>query len=169
MPLEKHLILIGPMGAGKSTIGRLLSEQLLLEFLDLDKEIEDRSGASIPWIFDIEGEAGFRDRESTALSDILLQTPKIVATGGGCVLREDNRKQLAKLGTVIYLTASVEQQLARTARDKNRPLLQTDNPERTLIDMAQQRNPLYAETAHITVDTNGKPPKQVALEILQLI
>lgn len=157
------------MGAGKSTIGRLLSDQLNTHFLDLDKEIEERSGATIPWIFDIEGEAGFRERETSTLEAVLAEPAMVLATGGGCVLSELNRKLLANSGVVVYLATSVEQQLLRTAKDKNRPLLQTENPEKTLIEMAKLRNPLYESAAELTIDTNGKPPKNVVQEIIQFL
>lgn len=169
MPLQQSIIFIGPMGAGKSTIGRLLSEQLNTHFVDLDKEIEERSGATIPWIFDIEGEEGFRDRETSTLDAVLQEPTMVLATGGGCVLREENRKLLARSGVVVYLATSVEQQLLRTAKDKNRPLLQTENPEQTLISMAKVRNPLYQAAADLTIDTNGKPPKTVVQEIIQFL
>lgn len=169
MSLKQHLILIGPMGAGKSTIGRILSERLNSEFCDLDREIEDHSGASIPWIFDIEGEQGFRERESTALVAVLERHPLVIATGGGCVLREENRVLLKNSGIVIYLQTSIEQQLNRTTKDKNRPLLNTENPKQVLINMAKNRNPLYQAIADLEVDTNGKPPKLVVLEILHFL
>ena len=167
MALQQHIILIGPMGAGKSTIGRLLSEALTAAFVDLDKEIEDRSGAKIPWIFDIEGEVGFRERETQTLIDVLELAPLVLATGGGCVLNESNRLRMRKNGLVVYLATSVEQQLIRTAKDKNRPLLQTDDPETVLIEMAKRRTPLYEQTSHLWVDTNVKPPKLVVQEIIQ--
>lgn len=169
MPLQQHVIFIGPMGAGKSTIGRLLSDQLDAPFIDLDKEIEERSGATIPWIFDIEGESGFRERESTTLEAVLKEPVMVLATGGGCILSESNRKLLAGTGVVVYLATSVEQQLLRTSKDKNRPLLQTENPEKTLRDMALLRNPLYELSADLTIDTNGKPPKNVVQEIIQFL
>lgn len=169
MPRSERLFLIGPMGAGKSTIGRLLSEQLSLPFMDLDREIEERSGASIPWIFDIEGEAGFRERESATLTDVLQAASLILATGGGCILSQENRQLLAQTGAVVYLRTSVEQQLQRTAKDKNRPLLQTADPRSVLEKMAQERNPLYESTADIVIDTNGQPPKAVVQEILNSI
>ncbi len=169
MQLTHHLILIGPMGAGKSTIGRFLSEQLNLGFIDLDKVIEDRAGASIPWIFDIEGESGFRERETAALKEVLQEPPLIIATGGGCVLKPENRSLLNTAGQVIFLEACIDQQIERTGKDKNRPLLQTDNLEQKLTEMAELRNPLYCEVATIRVDTNNKPPKLVAQEILNQI
>lgn len=163
----KRLILIGPMGAGKSTIGRLLSGELDLEFVDSDREIEVRSGASIPWIFDIEGEAGFRDRETQALIELMHEPPKVIATGGGAVLRQENRELLRASGCVVYLKTSVAQQLIRTAKDKNRPLLQGGDPEAVLSDLAVHRNPLYAMTAHVTVDTDGLSPRAVVRTILR--
>lgn len=155
------------MGAGKSTIGRLLSEELGLPFIDSDKEIEDRSGANIPWIFDLEGEAGFRERESQVIADLLGEPAKVLATGGGAVLRKENRTLLKQAGYVVYLKASVEQQLIRTAKDKNRPLLQRDDPEAILRSLALERNPLYEATAHLTVDTNGLSPKAVVRDIIR--
>ena len=169
MPLQHHIIFIGPMGAGKSTIGRLLSEELEVVFLDLDKEIEERTGATIPWIFDIEGEDGFREREMSVLQTIVEEEPLILATGGGCVLKSKNREVLSTAGDIVYLATSVEQQLIRTAKDKNRPLLQTENPQQVLIKMAEVRNPLYEQIADITIDTNGKPPKFVVHEIIQYL
>lgn len=169
MSFDSHLVLIGPMGAGKSTIGRFLSEQLPYPYTDLDKVIEDRAGASIPWIFDIEGEEGFRERETSALKSILGSDPQIIATGGGCILKPENRELIRKQGVVVYLVTSIEQQLERTAKDKNRPLLQSENPEQVLTDLAKIRNPLYCEAAEIKVDTNSKPPKLVAQEILKLL
>jgi shikimate kinase len=155
------------MGAGKSTIGRLLSVQLGLAFVDSDKEIEARSGANIPWIFDLEGESGFRERESQVLADLVNEAPQVMATGGGAILSEQNRALLRSSGKVVYLKISVAQQLVRTAKDKNRPLLQNLNPRQVLRDMALLRNPLYEATAHISVDTNGHSPRSVVRDILR--
>lgn len=155
------------MGAGKSTIGRLLSEELDLEFVDSDREIESRSGASIPWIFDLEGEEGFRDRESQALEDLIQEPAKVIATGGGAILRPGNRLLLQVSGCVVYLKTSVEQQLIRTAKDKNRPLLQHAHPEVVLQKLALERNPLYEATAHLTIDTDGLSPRAVVRAILR--
>jgi shikimate kinase len=157
------------MGAGKSTIGRLLSAQLGLPFIDSDKEIEERSGANIPWIFDLEGEEGFRERESQVLADLVKEHAQVLATGGGAILREQNRVLLRSAGIVVYLKTSVAQQLVRTARDKNRPLLQNANPRQILKNMAQLRNPLYEATAHITIETNGHSPRSVVRDILRQI
>ena len=166
---KTSIYLVGPMGAGKSTLGRLLAAELKLDFYDSDKVIEERSGANIPWIFDMEGEAGFREREEQAI-DELTQMPNIVlATGGGVVMREANRQHLSTRGTVVYLRTSVEQQLARTAKDKNRPLLQTANPEQVLRELFAKRDPLYLEVADIVIDTDQHSPKWMVQELKRLI
>nr|WP_276583448.1 shikimate kinase AroK [Pseudomonas sp. RIT-PI-S] len=160
------MILVGPMGAGKSTIGRLLAKELRLPFRDSDKEIETRCGANIPWIFDREGEAGFRDREHAMLAELCAYDGVVLATGGGAVLRDTNRQVLRAGGRVVYLHASVEQQVGRTARDRNRPLLRTGNPEATLRALLQVRDPLYREIADLVVETDERPPRMVVLDIL---
>lgn len=163
------IFLVGPMGAGKSTIGRLLAETLSLEFYDADREIEERSGVDIPWIFDMEGESGFRERESAMLLELGENSSSVVSTGGGAVLRDDNRKMMVAKGTVIYLKTSVEEQVRRTARDRKRPLLQTANPEQTLRQLMAQREPLYEEIADVTVLTDHRSPKAVVQELCQLM
>ncbi|EAR61415.1 shikimate kinase [Oceanospirillum sp. MED92] len=155
------------MGAGKSTIGRLLSQELKLEFLDSDREIENRAGADIPWIFDVEGEEGFRDREESVIKDLAEKKSIVLSTGGGAVIRSANRACLQGNGTVVYLETSVEQQLDRTARDKNRPLLQTENPRQVLEDLMAKRHPLYLEAADIIIKTDKRHPKTVASEIIK--
>jgi len=162
-----NIILVGPMGAGKSTIGRLLAKELRLAFRDSDKEIEKRTGASIPLIFDVEGEQGFREREHSAIADLCQLQGVVLATGGGAVLREANRQALHQGGRVIYLHASVEQQVGRTARDRNRPLLQTPNPRQVLVELMALRDPLYREIADIIVETDERPPRLVVGEILE--
>lgn len=157
------------MGAGKSTIGRLLSSELGVDFYDSDKVIEERCGANIPWIFDMEGEQGFREREQQVIDDLTQQPNIVLATGGGAVMRAENRKNLASRGTVIYLRTSVEQQLARTSKDKNRPLLQTENPREILQSLFDVRDPLYKEIADIVIETDRSNPKWVVQEIRQLI
>ncbi len=157
------------MGAGKSTIGRLLSQELNLEFVDSDKEIETKAGADIPWIFDVEGEAGFRDREESVIKELSNLNEIVLSTGGGAVIREANRSILKGGGIVVYLNTSVTQQLERTARDKNRPLLQTDDPGAILEALMAERHPLYLETADIIVKTDGRHPKTVASEIVRQI
>lgn len=165
----RNYVLIGPMGAGKSTIGRLLAKELGLPFKDSDKEIEERTGASIPLIFDVEGEAGFRDREQAVITELCKQPGLVLATGGGAVLRRANRQAMAQAAVVIYLHTSVEHQLARTARDRNRPLLQTDNPAQVLTDLLKQRDPLYREIATLIIETDTRPPRLVVQEIMQFL
>ncbi|MCL7461807.1 shikimate kinase AroK [Pseudomonas sp. NW5] len=162
----RNLILVGPMGAGKSTIGRLLARELHLPFRDSDKEIEDRCGADIPWIFDVEGEAGFREREQAVIADLCQEDGLVLATGGGAVMRAENREALRRGGRVIYLHASVEQQLERTARDRHRPLLQTADPARVLRELLALRDPLYREIADVIIETDQRPPRLVVQEIL---
>jgi len=164
--LVENIILVGPMGAGKSTIGRLLAKELRLPFRDSDKEIEQRTGASIPLIFDVEGEQGFREREHAAIKELCQIEGVVLATGGGAVLRSDNRQVLSAGGRVIYLCTSVEQQLDRTSRDRNRPLLQTPNPREILTNLMAVRDPLYREIADIVVQTDERPPRLVVVEII---
>jgi shikimate kinase len=164
----KTIVLVGPMGAGKSTIGRSLANLLSRDFVDTDQVIEQRTGADIPWIFDVEGESGFRDREAAVLREILLADQLVIATGGGIVTREDNRRLLqAHPGPVIYLTADVEQLIERTARDKKRPLLQVANPRARIIELFETRDPLYREVASVVIKTDRRAPKLVAEEIIR--
>lgn len=162
-----NLFLVGPMGAGKSTIGRLLAAQLSRAFYDSDHVIQDRCGADIPWIFDVEGEPGFRLREIQMIDELTRLPGVVLATGGGAVLREENRQALRERGTVVYLLTTVEQQLKRTARDKNRPLLQCENREQVLTDMFSLRDPLYRATSDITVRTDRRSPRAVVADILR--
>ncbi|MHB0776701.1 shikimate kinase AroK [Halomonas sp. WWR20] len=164
-----NLFLIGPMGAGKSTIGRLLAAELQRDFLDSDHEIEARCGANIPWIFDVEGEDGFRCRESAMLCELSLRDAIVLSSGGGAVLREENRQVLRERGTVIYLATTVEQQLKRTARDQNRPLLRHGDRERILRDMFAKRDPLYRATADLIVRTDRRSPRSVVAEIIRRV
>lgn len=166
---NNNLFLVGPMGVGKSTIGRLLADFLCLQFVDLDAEIERRCGADITWIFDKEGEAGFRKREHGLLAEVSAQSGIVLATGGGVVLSPDNRQLLTKKGFVVYLQASVDQLLKRTAQDKGRPLLQVDNPESVIRQLLQDRAALYHEVADLEVSTEKKKPAQVAEAIVSLV
>ena len=166
---KRNIYLVGPMGAGKSTIGRVLAAELHLGFRDSDKVIEDRTGADIPWIFDMEGEEGFRDRESAVLQELSQGQDLVIATGGGIILRSENRELMKSSGFVCYLTASIEQLVERTARDKKRPLLQVENPRQKIIDLVSLRNPLYVESADFVVNTDRRSPKLVAQEISALI
>ncbi|MDR5906377.1 MULTISPECIES: shikimate kinase AroK [Halomonadaceae] len=164
-----NLFLIGPMGAGKSTIGRLLAAELSRDFFDSDHEIQGRCGADIPWIFEIEGEAGFREREEAMIDELTQRHGVVVATGGGAVMRESNRRALRERGTVIYLYTTVEQQLRRTAKDRNRPLLQNGNPEEILRGMFAKRDPLYRATADLIVRTDRRGPRSVVSEIVRRV
>jgi shikimate kinase len=162
-----NIILVGPMGAGKSTIGRLLAKELRFPFKDSDKEIEQRTGANIPWIFDVEGEQGFREREQAAIADLCQLDGVVLATGGGAVMRKENREALHAGGRVVYLHTSVAQQIGRTARDRNRPLLRTGNPAQVLGDLMALRDPLYREIADLVIETDERPPRMVVQEILE--
>jgi len=162
------IFLVGPMGAGKTTIGKLLAKHLGRQFVDCDWHIVQQTGADIPWIFEKEGESGFRDRETRALAELTVLPDIVMATGGGAVERLENR-ELLKNGLVIYLDASVDTQLARTKKDKNRPLLQNDNPRAILEKLYQERSPLYKEVADIIVPTGRAFPKQMIAEILQCL
>lgn len=144
----------------------MLAKELRLPFKDSDKEIELRTGANIPWIFDREGEAGFREREQAVIGELCAADGLVLATGGGAVMREANRKALHAGGRVVYLHASVEQQVSRTARDRNRPLLRTANPAQVLADLLALRDPLYREIADVVIETDERPPRMVVLEIL---
>jgi shikimate kinase len=155
------------MGAGKSTIGLLLSKELNSPFYDIDKVIEERAGANIPWIFDIEGEAGFRLREEQTIEEMTLLSPAIIATGGGAVLSKANRQFLGARGVVVYLKATVAQQLERTSKDKNRPLLQAESPRKILTELMTEREPLYNQLSDITIFTDKRHPRSVVTEILK--
>jgi shikimate kinase len=160
------VFLIGMMGAGKSTIGRLLAHAIGFDFVDADRELESRSGVPIPTIFEIEGEAGFRRREA-ALLDELSERPNIVlATGGGAVLDPQTRQLLRERGLVIYLRATADEVFRRTRKDRNRPLLQTDDPRARIAQLLAEREPLYAETAHITVQSAAANPKRLVERLL---
>jgi shikimate kinase len=165
--IERSIFLVGPMGAGKSTIGKLLAAELRLPFADSDKVLEDRTGADIPWIFDVEGEAGFRRRESEVLQDLCTGPVQVVATGGGIVLLEENRRYLKTHGLVVYLQASIEQLLERTSKNSNRPLLNVKDPRARIVELVNERDPLYREVADITCDTDNCTPRQAALLVVE--
>lgn len=167
MQVPGNIFLIGPMGAGKSTIGRHLSELLGKDFVDADHELEQRTGASIALIFEIEGEPGFRKRESALLDELTRRDSIVLATGGGAVLSEENRMLLRARGTVVYLDADVDTLTARTRRDRSRPLLQTNDSERRarLAQILSERESLYRQLADVIVPTSRRSPATVARKV----
>jgi shikimate kinase len=163
--MSRNVFLIGPMGVGKTTIGRHLARLTQRKFIDSDHEIEKRTGASIALIFEIEGEPGFRKRESTMLDELTQREDVVLATGGGAILSEENRRILRSRGTVVYLQADLDTQLERTSRSRNRPLLQTDDRRGKLEELMRIREPLYRQEADIIVSTDSRSPASVAREI----
>ncbi|MDF0677927.1 MAG: shikimate kinase [Nitrosomonas sp.] len=161
------MILIGMMGSGKTTVGKLLANLVGKTFIDIDHEIQRRTGVGIPVIFEIEGEAGFRKRESEVLRDIVRQQNIVLATGGGAILHPDNRALLRQHGMVVYLCAPVTELRRRTYLDKNRPLLQTGNVHAKLIELFTQRDPLYRETAHIIMDSGRQSARAFVQKLIQ--
>ncbi len=157
------------MGAGKSAVGRQLARMLHMTFFDSDEEIEARTGVDIPFIFEKEGEEGFRKREAKVIDDLTAKDGVVLATGGGAILDADSRSHLGARGFVIYLRTSVDQQLTRTSRGRDRPLLSTDDPRAILETLLATREPLYLEIADLTVDTDARRVKAVATEILETI
>ncbi len=163
-----RLIIIGPMASGKSVVGKKLSKRMGLNFFDTDEQIEKKAGATISWIFDIEGEEKFREREFETLSELIEEDNCVISTGGGIVLREENRALLKK-GTGIYLKTSIQSQLERTMNDKDRPLLQnTDNKEETLKEIAKLRNPIYETCSEIIIEEKNSPNETVDKIIQEL-
>ncbi|WP_022949124.1 shikimate kinase AroK [Methylohalobius crimeensis] len=165
MVQKDNIFLIGPMGSGKTTIGRLLARTLGMVFFDSDREIEARTGVDIPLIFEYEGETGFRRREHEVLADLVQLRGIVLATGGGVILRPDNRALLQRHGFVVYLRCAVEKQLERTCKDNHRPLLKTADPERRLRDLISVRAPLYESIADAVVDTGTCSSRQAAKKI----
>jgi shikimate kinase len=156
MTTGTNLVLVGPMGAGKTSVGKILADRLNLKFVDSDRELEGRCGADIPWIFDIEGEAGFRTRETEILTELCNQSGILLATGGGAVLSEKNRQMLRQAGIVVYLSATAEQIYHRVRHDSSRPLLQVENPQTAIADILTTRDPLYQEVADIVLNSSDK-------------
>jgi shikimate kinase len=161
-----RIFLIGPMGAGKSTIGRYLADALQKDFVDSDHEIEKRTGASVSLIFEIEGEDGFRRRETAILDELTQRDGVVLATGGGAVLAESNRSALISRGTVVYLQAPITTLVARTHRDRNRPLLQDGERRAKFEEIMKARGPLYLEIADVIVAADQRPPAAVTQEIV---
>ncbi len=164
-----NVYLVGPMGSGKTTIGQRVARLLGLEFLDCDHELEEQTGASVNLIFDVEGEAGFRARETRMLADLTGRQGVLVATGGGAVLSEENRRMLRRTGLVVYLKTSVAQQLKRLGRDRSRPLLQTADRRERLTCLAEQRDPLYDDVADIVFPAQNRSLDAVAERLADTI
>jgi len=167
MPSLHRVFLVGPMGAGKTTIGKYLAQRLNLDFADTDTEIEKRTGADIPWIFDVEGEEGFRKREQQVVEEMTLWDNVLLATGGGVVVSQENRRVLAARGFVIYLHASVEEQVRRTYKDRRRPLLQEGDPEDVLRALMMERDAHYREIADHVINTDDSSPRTVAQRLVR--
>jgi len=162
-----NVYLVGMMGAGKSTVGRLLARRLKLRFVDSDHEIESRCGVKIPLIFEIEGEAGFRAREAQAIVELTALEGVVLATGGGAVLAQANRARLAARGTVVYLRAKPEDLYARVKHDRNRPLLATAAPLERLRELYAERDPLYREVAHVVIETGVQSVQSLARALME--
>jgi shikimate kinase len=165
MSKQDSIILVGPMGSGKSAVGRRLARALKKEFLDTDDEIEKRTGVDIPYIFDKEGEEGFRRREASLVEELVSRPNMVIATGGGTVQNEASRRLLGEHGTVVYLYTSVAEQLRRTGKSLNRPLLNAGDPEATLESLLSVRDPQYREIADLVVETDGRQVAAVTREI----
>lgn len=168
-PFPERVFLVGPMGAGKTTIGRALAQRLQLDFVDSDLEIERRCGVKIPIIFELEGESGFRDREAIVIDDLSQRSRVLVATGGGAVLRAESRDRLKSRGTVVYLHAPPQVLWQRTRGDRNRPLLQTSDPRARIEAMYLERDALYREVAHTVIDTGEANPREIAHRIAEAL
>ena len=164
-----NIFIVGPMGSGKSTVGKIISSELFLNFFDTDEEIESRTGASIDWIFDLEGEEGFRKRESQILEEMVQQNSIVLSTGGGIILSELNRELLSSRGTVFYLATPIEVQLERTSKDKDRPLLKGQDPAKVLADLQESRQAFYQEVSDHIINTENKSGSDVANEIVKLV
>ncbi len=169
MTHPRNIFLIGPMGAGKSAVGRYLARTLHLSFVDSDDEIESRTGVDIPFIFEKEGEEGFRKRETAVIDDLSKMDGVVLATGGGAVINPDSRSRLGGRGFVVYLYTTVDQQVARTQKGRERPLLESTDPRATLQELLDTRDPMYREIADIIVETDGRKVKSVANEIIDQI
>ncbi|MBU6953942.1 shikimate kinase AroK [Hahella sp. HN01] len=166
---KKNVVLVGPMGTGKTTIGKLLAKELQFEFVDTDREIEARCGADIPWIFDVEGEVGFRGREKSVIADLSQRDAVVIATGGGAVVDPDNQRALKEYGFIVYLHTSVEQQYQRTRKDRKRPLLRSEDPLSVLKKLMSVREPIYRSIADLIISTDTKRPKGVVRDIVKTL
>lgn len=166
--MAQNIFLIGLAGSGKSSIGKYIADELGLTFYDSDQVVEDRTGADIPWIFDLEGEEGFRTREAKVIEELTQEQGIVLATGGGAILRAENRRHLGGRGIVVYLQASIEQLIQRTNKSQNRPLLVKD-PRVAYEKMLQIREPLYQELADVTVDTDSFSAVSIGNKIVRII
>ena len=168
MAEKRNIFLVGPMGAGKSTIGRQIARSLHLDFYDSDSEIEKRTGADISWVFELEGEEGFRAREEKVIEELTEHMGIVLATGGGSIVSKENRNRLSARGIVVYLKTTIDKQVARTERDKRRPLIaNADDPRAVLENLAETRDPLYEEIADVIVETDDQSAKIVATQIIE--
>ena len=167
--MNQPIILVGMMGAGKTAVGRRLAARLGHTFLDCDHELEAKCGAPVSTIFELEGEEGFRKRESEMLEELTLRERVVISTGGGGVIREENRRILSERGTVVYLRAQLQELWHRTRRDKRRPLLQSLDPKQRLSELLEIRRPFYESVAHITVDTGRQPVDSVVRNIIEVL
>ena len=169
LAIPGNIFLVGMMGAGKTSVGRVLAKRLNKVFYDSDHVIEERTGVKVSVIFEIEGEPGFRHRESAVLHELTALDEVVLATGGGAVLAQENRDRLRTRGTVVYLRASVKDLLNRTRHDKNRPLLQTADPRARLNELYEMRDPLYREVAHVTIDTGSQSLTTLVNRLYQVL
>ncbi len=169
MKRSRNVYLIGPMGAGKSTIGKHLADLLKMEFYDSDAEIEKRCGADIAWIFDVEGEERFREREEKVIYELTERNGIVLATGGGVVASPSNRSRLAARGTVVFLKVTVDQQMERTSKDRSRPQLQVDNKREVLEQMSQERAHHFEEIADYVIETDERGVRTVAADIVKML
>jgi shikimate kinase len=168
MTRNRNIFLVGPMGAGKTTIGKMLAKSLSIPFIDSDKEIEQRTGVTIPMIFEYEGEAGFRKRESDVLGVLTEKSPIVLATGGGAVILPENQQMLKSRGFIVYLQCSVDRQLERTHKDTNRPLLKTPDPRAKLEELYKMRDPIYRSLADYVIDTGVYSSRSAARQIVRV-
>ena len=164
-----NIFIVGPMGSGKSTVGKIISDELFLNFFDTDEEIESRTGASIDWIFDLEGEEGFRKRESSILKEMVEKNSIVLSTGGGIILSNPNRELLSSRGTVFYLSTPISIQVERTSKDKNRPLLKNGDPSEILSKLHEERKSLYEVVSDHIIETENKSSQEVAAEVINLV
>ncbi len=164
-----NIFIVGPMGSGKTTVGKIVANELFLEFHDTDATIEEKTGVTIDWIFDIEGEQGFRKRETLVLRDLVASNSIVLATGGGIVIESENRELLASRGTVFYLHTPLNTQIDRTSKDKDRPLLKGQDPSKVLAELQESRQAFYEEVSDHIINTEGKSGSEVANEIVKLV